>query len=731
MLSFKDIMQKLKKLYSKNSSFFNMASGRAFPLKISLKAPSSSEIAANFNRVFAEVNELNSSPLKPFLIYAKRTIKGYGTQNVPSHCEFANRRDFEEFLIINDKELHRSWLMHLKSLNALSHSDKRYELSDLLCSVQQQESDIKAFSIESDLYTVIADDDAAIGKTQFQDGLNNHESNGTQASQKKYIKLSRADASYMAKVLQITSVPSSFRAYDEVVARLIKPLYPCLKQKQYDLRTRGLTTFIVKNACNIAHEPKLYLMAMQFVDYMIVEQSHLPLYLRSVSLPYMHSKFVEQNYPLISNLLDHCSEFTTEHNCFLEKRVSDLLKILHNISRSEPSCYQYENQWHFLLTIDVFKNSKTRQELRKAASDIVHHQNKDGLSAFIERLGFQDKDDSIRLRSLDPNLSVLEGSDDFGHDLSLTIGFLNKKACNFRQAIIVENEACYLNLPLLKDTLAIFGAGYRAVLNAYVSHFHDRDIIYWGDIDTHGFGCLNKFRESYNKVEKYEAVLAEAIKQFVAHNNLDLNADKHIESTFVALNDKQEMTFAPALSNEDPEYLSHWFKISSYDELLSKLCQILNGLNKLLSQDRIEHENDGCIVNQVIESLVNSSDVLTAGKAQDKIISLMMDSDTLKDFATALVIEQNTASQSLTNDLSPIERETFNALSDKAFVKKLLDESDLVERAIVDSYSLESLLGSSKNELSIRLEQEVIPYEYVLNKLSERFELINPDSSLD
>jgi hypothetical protein len=59
---------------------------------------------------------------------------------------------------------------------------------------------------------------------------------------------------------------------------------------------------------------------------------------------------------------------------------------------------------------------------------------------------------------------------------------------------IVENEVTYLAFPLPADALVILGGGYAVPVLESLAWLTDLDIIYWGDIDTHGFAILNRLR---------------------------------------------------------------------------------------------------------------------------------------------------------------------------------------------------------------------------------------------
>lgn len=62
------------------------------------------------------------------------------------------------------------------------------------------------------------------------------------------------------------------------------------------------------------------------------------------------------------------------------------------------------------------------------------------------------------------------------------------------RACIVENEVTYLAFPLPADAMAIFGGGYAVDVLESLAWLPALDVVYWGDIDTHGFAILNRLR---------------------------------------------------------------------------------------------------------------------------------------------------------------------------------------------------------------------------------------------
>ena len=66
-----------------------------------------------------------------------------------------------------------------------------------------------------------------------------------------------------------------------------------------------------------------------------------------------------------------------------------------------------------------------------------------------------------------------------------------------RRAYVVENEITYLAFPLPGDAIVIFGGGYAVDVLEPLGWLTDLVLVYWGDIDTHGFAILNRLRSTF------------------------------------------------------------------------------------------------------------------------------------------------------------------------------------------------------------------------------------------
>jgi len=110
-------------------------------------------------------------------------------------------------------------------------------------------------------------------------------------------------------------------------------------------------------------------------------------------------------------------------------------------------------------------------------------------SSFEQRFGLQTKPVQIRLRILDHD-RYIHGISDLMIPLEQLVIFKPE----ISRVFITENEINGLCFPDVKDSLVIFGLGYGIDGLKVVPWLKEKEIYYWGDIDTHGFAILDIVR---------------------------------------------------------------------------------------------------------------------------------------------------------------------------------------------------------------------------------------------
>jgi hypothetical protein len=108
---------------------------------------------------------------------------------------------------------------------------------------------------------------------------------------------------------------------------------------------------------------------------------------------------------------------------------------------------------------------------------------------FEERYGFRRKPGYVRFRCSDPFAGFTE--------LSVRADELTAPPPGTRRAFIIENEITYLAFPLPAQAIVIYGSGYAVGHFAPLSWLADLDLVYWGDIDTHGLAILSRARRRF------------------------------------------------------------------------------------------------------------------------------------------------------------------------------------------------------------------------------------------
>jgi len=129
-------------------------------------------------------------------------------------------------------------------------------------------------------------------------------------------------------------------------------------------------------------------------------------------------------------------------------------------------------------------------------SPIIVAQDSTPAARFAARHGFLHAPERVRFRVLDPELSVLGAA----RDVTVTAKAFSTLSLPVDQVIVTENLVNFLSLPDRPRTLALFGGGYGFSSLRDASWLGDRRVLYWGDLDTHGFRILDQLRAMHPQV---------------------------------------------------------------------------------------------------------------------------------------------------------------------------------------------------------------------------------------
>jgi hypothetical protein len=121
-----------------------------------------------------------------------------------------------------------------------------------------------------------------------------------------------------------------------------------------------------------------------------------------------------------------------------------------------------------------------------------------GAQAFEQRYGLLSKPALIRFRILDDRLRI-HGLD----DLATPAAQFAQLELPVRRVFITENEVNGLAFPAVPESMILFGLGYGLERLAQVPWLKDREVFYWGDIDTHGFAILETLRTFFPNARSF------------------------------------------------------------------------------------------------------------------------------------------------------------------------------------------------------------------------------------
>lgn len=109
---------------------------------------------------------------------------------------------------------------------------------------------------------------------------------------------------------------------------------------------------------------------------------------------------------------------------------------------------------------------------------------------FAAAHGFLHPPELVRFRLLDPGMQLFGPA----RDLTVTAEAFSTLQVPVSTVMITENLVNFLALPERPDTLAVYGAGYGFSSLRDAGWLRDCGVLYWGDLDTHGFRILDQLR---------------------------------------------------------------------------------------------------------------------------------------------------------------------------------------------------------------------------------------------
>ncbi len=117
---------------------------------------------------------------------------------------------------------------------------------------------------------------------------------------------------------------------------------------------------------------------------------------------------------------------------------------------------------------------------------------------FEEKFKLKRKPMMIRFRVLDSSRIENQFS-----DITVSINEFKNWNPGYKKVFVTENEINFLSFPNVDNACIIFGKGYEVGIFSDIKWLKDKEVYYWGDIDTHGFNILSRARSHIPNIKSF------------------------------------------------------------------------------------------------------------------------------------------------------------------------------------------------------------------------------------
>ena len=201
----------------------------------------------------------------------------------------------------------------------------------------------------------------------------------------------------------------------------------------------------------------------------------------------------ESDYALIVRLIPELTDWCRAKPIKVVEHASDwegLLAVCDYLrTHGRPNCYFRE----LPVPVDTKFIERNRGILSELLPIVAPNCECRDESDFEPRFGFKQKQPMVRFRLLDE--SVVRSQLPFS-DFAVPVDEANTFKPSAAVVLVIENELTFLTLPSLRNAVAILGSGDAVAQLARLEWLRDLPLIYWGDLDSHGFEALSILRKS-------------------------------------------------------------------------------------------------------------------------------------------------------------------------------------------------------------------------------------------
>jgi len=276
------------------------------------------------------------------------------------------------------------------------------------------------------------------------------------------------------KKIQQKDIQNSYIEFTKELQSLQNTQFPLL-YKEYNFKTLGRQKLPVSIKIETLNE-FLYLLDKE-AEYEIFTQLYAKIIKKYPTLKILFLKkpfFVLQYY-------NEWDKFFLILNFFLQNKQNNL--YIREISLQDIDTKYIQK---YTKIIDMLLCTITQTDLLCTLSEY----------SFEKRYHLKYPLPQIRFRILDKDLYIAGLS-----DIMLTVEEFKNLNIACKRVFIVENQITTLAFGDIKESIVIFGSGYKVGVLKNVKWLEEKILYYWGDIDADGFAILSQMRGYFPKIQ--------------------------------------------------------------------------------------------------------------------------------------------------------------------------------------------------------------------------------------
>ncbi|GAB3539021.1 DUF3322 and DUF2220 domain-containing protein [Arthrobacter tecti] len=278
------------------------------------------------------------------------------------------------------------------------------------------------------------------------------------------------------------------------------------------------------------------------------------LFVRQLSLPGVHTKFVERHRQTVDEMVSVLSEHARPSELSRQEDVRQPDVEVETEANADADADAGK-----AITLEQPSSGPDQFGSLGAASL------RTPAARFAQRHGFMHPPELVRFRLLDENTPTLGSA----RDITMTAAAFKTLRLPVRTVIVTENLVNFLALPHRPGTMALFGAGYGFSSIREAAWLHECEVLYWGDLDTHGYRILDQLRAVHPHVS---SVLMDDAT-LLAHRDRWVSESSPVRAELLRLNSAETSVYRSLCDDVHGPAVRLEQEVIRWDWVLDRLAQ--------------------------------------------------------------------------------------------------------------------------------------------------------------